>query len=414
MRAVGIEAASVYVGQAVVGVPTVFEGRGLDASRYENLMMRTKSVALPWEDPVTNAVNAARPIIEALSPRERDRIEYLAIGTESGIDLSKTIANYVQRHLGLSNNCGVFEVKQACYAAFAALETAVNFVAVAPRPGTRALVINADIPHPVQGTYYEPSQGMGSVAILLGDHPELAVFEPGANGHYTFEVMDSCRPRYTLEVVDTDVSLLAYLECLEGAFLDYAAKKPGTDIMRDFELLCMHTPFGGMVKGAHRSLLRKLTNLTKDQIDQDFLDRVEPSIRYGMRIGNIYSGSVFLALTSALAHSDNTVARRIGAFSYGSGCGSQFTGITALPGPAAAALRARIDAALDRRVELDWDTYARLADLAGRPAAGTRDATVDADIGLVAEVAADNAAPRLVLTGISDYRREYRWEGRTP
>ena len=62
----GIEALNVYAGLAQIPVAELFAGRGLDPHRLDNLMMRQRSVGLPFEDPVTNAVNAARPIVEAL------------------------------------------------------------------------------------------------------------------------------------------------------------------------------------------------------------------------------------------------------------------------------------------------------------------------------------------------------------
>ena len=76
---VGIEAISPYVGRLSLGAAELFAARGLDAGRMSNLLMDRKSVNLPIEDPVTNAVNAAKPLIDALSPKDRDAIE-LVIG----------------------------------------------------------------------------------------------------------------------------------------------------------------------------------------------------------------------------------------------------------------------------------------------------------------------------------------------
>ena len=100
--AVGIEAVNAYVGRASLAVSQLFEARGLDDRRAGNLMMERKSVNLPCEDPVTNAVNAARPLVDALPPEDRDRIELVVVGTESGLDFGKPISTYVHRHLGLS------------------------------------------------------------------------------------------------------------------------------------------------------------------------------------------------------------------------------------------------------------------------------------------------------------------------
>lgn len=102
----GIESINAYVGRASVGVRELFEDRDLDMNRFANLMMDQRSVNLPCEDPVTNAVNAAKPIVDAMSPAERDRIELLVVGTESGLDFGKPISTYVHHHLGLSPAAG--------------------------------------------------------------------------------------------------------------------------------------------------------------------------------------------------------------------------------------------------------------------------------------------------------------------
>src|SRR5438045_8570951 len=114
---VGIEALNVYCGLAQIPVQVLFAGRGLEQDRLGNLMMQQRSLGLPFEDPITNAVNAAKPIVDALAPEQKERIEILVISTESGIDYSKSVSSYVHHHLGLSRQCRIIEAKQACYAA---------------------------------------------------------------------------------------------------------------------------------------------------------------------------------------------------------------------------------------------------------------------------------------------------------
>jgi hydroxymethylglutaryl-CoA synthase len=69
---------------------------------------------------------------------------------------------------------------------------------------------------------------------------------------------------------------------------------------------------------------------------------VEPSLDLPSRIGNIYTGSLYLALASLL----NTEARalegqRVGLFSYGSGCCAEF--FAGRIGPEAGALVAALE-----------------------------------------------------------------------
>ncbi|MBC7135317.1 MAG: ketoacyl-ACP synthase III family protein, partial [Oceanibaculum nanhaiense] len=142
---VGIEALNVYAGAASLDVRELCVHRGLDMPRFENLLMREKTVALPYEDPVSYAVNAAKPLLDRLDPAERDRIEMVVACTESGIDFGKSMSTYIHHYLGLPGNCRLFEIKQACYSGTAGLQMAVNFVLSQTSPGAKALVVATDI-----------------------------------------------------------------------------------------------------------------------------------------------------------------------------------------------------------------------------------------------------------------------------
>ena len=99
---VGIEAINFYGGGAYINVSDIFEGRNLDKSRFSNLLIDKKSVALPCEDPVTHGVNAAKPIIDSLSAEEKNKIELVITSSESGIDFGKSMSTYIHDYLGLS------------------------------------------------------------------------------------------------------------------------------------------------------------------------------------------------------------------------------------------------------------------------------------------------------------------------
>ncbi len=102
---------NVFAGTACLDVAKLARHRGLDMRRFENLLMREKTVALPYEDPVTFAVNAAKPLLDSLTPEERDQIRMVITCTESGIDFSKSMSTYCHELLGLSRNCRLFEIK---------------------------------------------------------------------------------------------------------------------------------------------------------------------------------------------------------------------------------------------------------------------------------------------------------------
>lgn len=401
---VGIDAVSAYCGSAYLEAEDLVVARGLDTARLGNLGLRRKSVAAPGEDVVAMAATAARPVVDALTDAERRSIRMLVVATESPLDLSKAASTHVHRLLDLPRQCRLFEIKQACHGGVAALQVAASTVAA--EPGTRALVIASDTPVPATGSYAEPAQGTAAVAMLVGEDPRIVELEPGTAGCYGYETPDFFRPAPDVDVMDTDLSLMAYLDCLLGSFADHAARKPGVDFVHSYELLAMHTPFPGMVRGAHRTALRKLSTLDPGAVRQDFARRVAPSLRYPEQVGNIYSGTTMLALISAIASAPTDERLPVGVFSYGSGCASEFFACEVVPGARRAIAETGLERALAARTRLTVETYDAAVDRARLVGFGAEHAEVDG-----AELASWGTAerPRAVLSSVVDHRREYRW-----
>ncbi|MBY9081319.1 hydroxymethylglutaryl-CoA synthase family protein [Paenibacillus sp. HN-1] len=418
MISVGIEAMNVFGGTAYLDVMELAKYRNLDTARFENLLMKEKTVALPCEDPVTNGVNAAKPIVDSLSQAEKDRIELLITCTESGIDFGKSMSTYIHHYLGLNRNCRLFEIKQACYSGTAGFQMAVNFILSRTSPGAKALVVATDISRfmVAEGgealsedwSFAEPSSGAGAVAILVSESPYVFQVDVGANGYYGYEVMDTCRPVPDSEAGDADLSLLSYLDCCENAFLEYQKRVTGVDYREAFQYLVFHTPFGGMVKGAHRAMMRKMAQAKPAEIEADFQQRVVPGMLYCQRVGNIMGAAVFLSLASTIDNGSFDTPKRIGCFSYGSGCCSEFySGIVT---PQGQERQRRFDIAnrLNDRYQLSMDEYEALLAGSGAVKFGTRN--METDFGLIPEaMAASQGKGRLFLERIREFHREYRW-----
>lgn len=426
MISVGIEAAGFYGGCVAMDVMSLTEHRSVDTGRFENLLMKQKSVALAYEDPVSYAVNAAKPMLDRLSQVERDRIELLITCTESGIDFGKSMSTYVHHYLGLNRNCRLFEIKQACYSGTAGLQMACQFVLSQVSPGAKALVIATDLARflvdsegdalTMDWSFFEPSGGAGAVALLIGDHPAVLDMDVGANGHYSYEVMDTCRPIPDSEAGNADLSLLSYLDCCDQTFQLYRDRVPQADYTTTFDYLSFHTPFGGMVKGAHRNMMRRHAKVSKQQIEDDFLRRVQPGLNYCQRVGNIMGGTVLLSMLSTIEHAEVGQARRLGSFSYGSGCSSEFySGVFDADSQQAVA-NIGILSHLNARHALTFAQYEAVLASGSAVRFGTRNVkltpvTEDPLWPHIERQVSDQGSPRLFLTEIREFHRQYEWYG---
>lgn len=414
---VGIEAMNAFAGTAYLDVTKLAEYRKLDMARFNNLLMKQKTVALPYEDPITFGVNAAKPIIDSLTPEEKDRIELIITATESSFDFGKSMSTYIHKCLGLNRNCRLFEVKNACYSGVAAFQMAINFILSQASPGAKALVIATDIsrfmlvkgelPSSMEWQFAEPSGGAGAVAALISDRPYVFQVDVGANGYYGYEVCDTCRPVPDSEAGNADLSLLSYLDCCVKSFLEYQKRVKEADYAKTFDYLAFHTPFGGMIKGAHRDVMRKLVKASSEVIENDFIKRVMPGLIYCQRVGNIMGATTLFSLLSTLDNAEFGELKRIGVFSYGSGCCSEFfSGLASKEGQDRIK-KLDIKTRLDKRYELTLEEYHNLLNESTVVKFGTRNLVLDKTFIKKARSALGQDV--LFLKEIKDFHREYEW-----
>ena len=127
------------------------------------------------------------------------------------------------------------------------------------------------------------------------------------------------------------------------------------------------------------------------------------------RVGNIMGATAMLSVASTIMHGDYREPARIGAFSYGSGCCSEFfSGIVTQEGQDR--LKAMgITEQLDRRYELTMEEYDSI--LYGSTALkfGTRNLVLDSDF--IKPARSAQGHPVLFLKEIREFGRKYEWVG---
>jgi hydroxymethylglutaryl-CoA synthase len=377
---VGIEALAVALPRRALHMEDLAHARGVDPAKYvAGLGVREMAVTDPGEDTVALAATAARRLIET-NEIDPASIGMISVGTETGVDHSKPVASFVQGLVGLPRQMRVFDVQHACYGGTAAMMAAAEWIASGVAGGKSAIVICSDIARYGVKTAGEPTQGAGAVAMLISSRPELLAFDLGINGTSSAHVFDFWRPLGRREaVVDGHYSIDCYLEALAGAYRDWRSKAEAKELVRrtgsalpseQLAAIGYHVPFCKMAKKAHARLRRCDLDDVLGAFDEgreeregstSFERQVASSLSLCSRVGNVYTGSLYLGLAGMLQESAAALAgKRIGLFSYGSGCASEFFSGVVGKGAAERIQRATLAEVLGARERVTVEEYERL------------------------------------------------------
>jgi hydroxymethylglutaryl-CoA synthase len=403
---VGIDALAVAVPRRYIDIEDLARARGIDPAKYtQGLGAREMAVAEPGEDTVSLAAEAARRALAATKLDGGD-LGLLVVGTETGVDHSKPVASYVHGLLDLPRTMRVYDTQHACYGGTAGLMTALEWIASGASNGKSALVVCSDIARYGVNTAGEPTQGAGAVAMVIGRNPAMLEIDIGITGTSSTHVHDFWRPLGMREAqVDGHYSVQCYLDALASAYRGWKHKALERELVHGDGMvseklarICYHVPFCKMAKKAHYHLRRCDLEDAQQPWDaaaeeqraaHSFRDQVEASLAVCSRVGNVYTGSLYLALAGLLETQAFALAgQRIGLFSYGSGCTSEF--FSGVVGPRAA----------------DRVAAAPLAEVL----AGRERITIHEYERIMASTAPLDAASRpgaFRFSGVVDHRRQY-------
>jgi hydroxymethylglutaryl-CoA synthase len=349
---IGIDALALAVPEGYIELAELAEARGIPPEKYvDGLGTRQMAVARPHEDPVALAANAAQRLI-ATADLDPATVGLCVVGTETAVDHAKPVAAYLHGLLGLPERCRVYETKHACFGGTAGLMTALDWIASGSARGRKALIVCTDVARYALGTAGEPTQGAGAVAMVVSERPRLLALEPGVSGSYARDVHDFWRPLYAKDaLVDGHYSVQCYLEALAGAYRAFREVDSGEALVRR----CYHMPYAKMAKKAHRHLM-ELEG--QGDFEASFRVQVQPTLLLPSQVGNIYTGSLYLALASLLvAEAAQLEGQRIGLFSYGSGCTAEYFAGRVSPGAGSLALVQQLAAPLAARHKLSISEY---------------------------------------------------------
>lgn len=362
--------------------------RGIDPNKFTVGIGQSQQAVPPnHQDIVTLGAQAALPLMPYI---DNNRLKMVIVGTESGVDASKSSALYIHKLLNLSSWVRCVEVKEACYGGTAALMMARDYVLT--HPGAQVLVIAADIARYGVGTPGEVTQGAGAVAMLVSENPHVLQINNDSVVK-SAEIQDFWRPVYqSTALARGKFSTEQYIRMFCDVWQRYSAENDCN--FNDFEAICFHLPYTKMGLKALRAGLEEnsgasLTGDTREHL----LARYQDSTQYSRRIGNIYTGSLYLGLISLLDYDyfrnscdssdpacdspevscDSSSAansnesplhpspllpgQKIGLFSYGSGAVAEFFSATLVPGWRSALFSNQHLKSLNNRTQLSVSQY---------------------------------------------------------
>lgn len=337
---IGIDKIGFYSPNLIIDMRSLAIERGIDPDKF-TYGLGQDFMALPplSQDTITLAANAAATILD---DADKKSIDLIILATESGIDASKAGATTIQTLLGINPFSRAIEVKQACYAATAGIQLAKGHIAL--NPEAKVLVIASDISRYGLNTAGEPTQGAGSVALLISKDPKIMLLEDQPS-YFTDDIHDFYRPNYSdTAVVDGKYSNEQYQRFFEMTYHNYLEKHQFT--IEDFKAFCFHIPYTKIGQKA-------LASITDDKA---MMDQYKLSTYYNRKVGNIYTGSLYLNLLSLLHKGSLNTGDRVGLYSYGSGAVAEFFSGVLVEGYKDALVE-NLDTVMDRRKLISIPQY---------------------------------------------------------
>tara|TARA_B100000965_G_scaffold134732_1_gene112165 strand:+ start:72 stop:1118 length:1047 start_codon:yes stop_codon:yes gene_type:complete len=298
----GIVSYGAYIPSHKIETGEIASVWGADGSAWaKNLNVYSKSVPGPDEDVITIAVEATRLAMKR-AKLDGKNIGAIYTGSESHPYAVKPTSTIVAEAIGATPNLTAADFEFACKAGTAAIQTCLGIVG--NKQVENGIAIGVDTSQGAPGDALEYSASAGGGAMIIGDKNVIAKINHTTS--YTTDTPDFWRregqkyPRHGGRFTGKPAFFKHVMMCGK-MIMDMAGTKPG-----DYDYVVTHQPNGKFPIRAAKSL-----GFNEEQYKTGLLTP---------RVGNTYSGAVFLGLSAIL-----DIARpgdRILAIAYGSGAGS--------------------------------------------------------------------------------------------
>ena len=404
---IGIDAIAFDVAALHLPIAILAQHRNIDPDKLEKgLGLLKMTFPDTHQDPVVFAANALTKLVEN-HDIDFKTISRIYVGTESGIDNSKPIASFVsalmEQKFGADvlRQCDVVDFTFACIGGVDALQNCFDYIRLHPQK--QAIVITTDIAKYDLESGGEYTQGAGAVAMLVKADPRIIAFDPiwttDSKGLFDFfkpyrsisktqitgnnenlEWQGQLEAHVEIHkdqpVFDGHYSNQCYIDRTRGAYFAFK-KEIGFHgaLYQSWENIIMHLPYSFQGRRMLSEIYALDSDANFDSADlkavaksegyQAFVaQKLAPAEKASSLVGNLYTGSIFMALLSTLAvHLDNDseiVGSKFGFLAYGSGSKSKVFQGEIQPQWKLALEKVKLFETSALSQEMDFDTYETL------------------------------------------------------
>lgn len=376
---VGIEALAFDVPKIYLPIKELAIARNIEPEKLEKGLGLLK-MALPdvHQDVVVLATNSVEKLIQQENLSLKD-IARIYVGTESSVDAAKPVASYICSNLeqkfglGSLEHCDAVDATFACVGGVDVFQNCLDFIRV--NPTQKAIVVCTDFAKYDLNSTGEYTQGAGAVALLISADPKIMSIE----NHFAVSmqgVFDFFKPKREFSkqeitgkegnpewfgvlenevgiakdqpVFDGQYSNTCYQERTKNAYfkLKNLLNFEGS-LYQNWKNIILHLPYsfqGRRMFSEIYSLDSELKNTLPEFDTKEYHDAIKaigkteeyrkfanerftPAEVASSEIGNMYTGSIFMALLSSLYyHFENNTdlqGEKFGFLAYGSGSKSK-------------------------------------------------------------------------------------------
>lgn len=401
---VGIDCMAFDVPKIHLPIKALAEKRNIASEKLEKgLGLKKMTIPDMHQDVICFAANAMVKLIEA-NEIDLNEISRIYVGSESGLDASKPIASYLTSMMEekFGNEklkyCDAVDFTFACIGSIDALHNTLDYIRL--NPHKKAIVIATDIAKYDLESGGEYTQGAGAVAMLISTHPRLVSFS-STFGISTQGVFDFFKPKRNIskaeitgnndnapwmDILETEINIHKEQPIFDGrysnecyksrtkeAYLNFKNENHIKEILfKNWKGVIMHLPYAYQGRRTFSDIYAHENKLNNDlkiiSKSEAYIKLVEeyiaPSEKASSEVGNIYTGSIFLALMSSLSVAKNKnedlTGKKFGLIAYGSGSKSKVFEVQVEASWQEVVRKISLFETLEESKEIDFKTYEKL------------------------------------------------------